>query len=315
MATMENLLTGEKVFLKSHHVFGRSRDKADTELENRDISQIHAAILWNGWEWLLTDFSRNGIWIDGARLDRGKNTALKKGDVIRFSSTGESAWTLSDLKPPANMLIPVQNQAPVIELDRLRALPDDATPDILVYLSHTGQWVYEHQDVTTPLSNGDMIHHQSGSWRFFRAEPVATTLSREIDGDIRFVFHVSTDEEHVEIKVLLGANTIDLGERAHHYMLLTLARQRLNDARQGDDQATQGWIEADWMAEMLNLEPNHLNIHIYRIRKQVKASVPKTFNLSRLVERRVGGLRFGYPDFQILRGASVEGTLCKGKIA
>lgn len=315
MAIMENLSTGEKVFLKSHHVFGRNREKADTELTNKDISQIHASMRWDGMEWMLTDFSRNGIWIDGIRIVPGKSTGLKEGNIIHFGSADNGAWKIVNLKRPSNVLFPINHEGPVIELERLHALPDNAIPDILVYLSHTGQWIYENENGTTPLSHGDIIHHKNESWQFFCAEPVDTTFTRQETRDIQFIFHVSVDEEHVVTKIQIGDDIIDLGERAHHYMLLTLARQRLKDARKGMDQATQGWIELDRMSHILNLEQCHLNIHIFRARKQINAVLPETANVPQIIERRVGGLRFGHPDFQILRGSALEGALCRRKPA
>lgn len=106
-----------------------------------------------------------------------------------------------------------------------------------------------------------------------------------------------------------------MGERAHHYMLLTLARQRLKDAESGQDQETQGWIELDQLSDMLDLEASHLNIQIFRARKQINGALPKQLSLPPVIERRVGGVRFGYPDFQIIRGSDTEGALYQGKIA
>lgn len=313
MAIMENLLTGEKVLLKSHHVFGRNREKSDTELKNKGISQIHASIRWDGFEWVINDLSRNGIWFDGIRLVPGKNTGLKEGDVIRFGSAEELSWKMIDQKPPTTVLVPLHGHGPVIELDSFCVLPDESTPEISIYISHTGEWVYEDEQGVSPLKSWDIINHKRGSWQFFCAEPVESTVSRVGSKDIRFSFYVSVNEEHVAVKIQHGENMIALGERAHHYMLLTLARQRLKDAEEGDDLETQGWIELDRIVDMLRLVDCHLNIQIFRIRKQVRAALPDLLNLPQVVERRVGGIRFGYPDFQIFRGSSVEGTLCRGK--
>ena len=92
-------------------------------------------------------------------------------------------------------------------------------------------------------------------------------------------------------------------------MLLTLARQRLKDAEEGADQETQGWIETDHMADMLGIDPSHLNIQIFRSRKQINDTLSQFLNPPQVIERRFGGLRFGYPGFQIKRGSAVEGTL------
>lgn len=315
MAIMENLVTGQQIFLKSHHVFGRNRAKADTVLKNKDISQIHASIRWDGRDWILTGLGRNGTWIDDIHLIPGKTSRLKKGTVIRFGSAEESAWRLTDQQPPATILVPVKGGGPVIELNHFHALPDDRTPDISIYISHAGQWVCENEKGVVPLNNGDIVAYGREAWQFFCAESVDVTVERECTKNIRFCFCVSHDEEHVSLKIAHGQNTIDLGERAHHYLLLTLARQRLKDAETGLDQETQGWIELDQLSDMLNLEASHLNIQIFRARKQVNGALPELSSLPPVVERRVGSLRFGYSDFQIMRGSGIEGTLCQGRIA
>jgi hypothetical protein len=313
MGILKNIITGEGIFLKSHHVFGRNREKADTEMKNKDISQIHASVRWNGVAWLLTDFSRNGTWIDDTRLVPGEKTELRLGNIIRFSSLGESEWQLIDDKPPSNVIVPLKGNGRVIKLDRFHALPSETEPDISIYISPTGEWVCENKNGVYPLKNGDVISHDQGVWQFFGDDPVDMTLSKKIAKDIRFHFRVSVDEEHVFLKIQVDKNTIDLGERAHHYMLLTLARQRLRDAGEGVDQDAQGWIETNRAARMLGLDPCHLNIQIYRSRKQINDALSELQNPPQVIERRLGDLRFGYPDFQIMRGSTIEGELFEKK--
>ena len=308
MGILKNLNTGESIFLKSHHVFGRNREKADTELSFKDVSQIHASVRWNGREWMLTDFSRNGTWIDDVRLIPGEKTGLKRGDIIRFSTMGESEWRLIDEKPPSNVIVPLKGDGPVIMLDRIHALPSEAKPDISVYISQTGEWVCENEKGMYPLKNGDIISHNEDLWQFFCDDPVDVTLSKKIAREVKFHFRVSTDEEHVFLRIQADQKTIDLGERAHHYMLLTLARQRLRDAEEGLDPETQGWIETDRAADMLGLDSSHLNIQIYRSRKQINDAFSELQNPPHVIERRFGGLRFGHSDFQIIRGSTVEGA-------
>jgi hypothetical protein len=309
MGILNNIRTGDRIFLKSHHVFGRNKEKADTEMKSRDISQIHASMRWNGEEWLLTDFSRNGTWIDGVRLVPGENTRLKRGHIIRFSSLEESDWELIDDKPPSNVIIPLKGTGPVIRLERFHPLPSEAQPDISVYISPTGEWVCENEQGVYPLKNGDMITHRQELWQFFCDDPVDMTLSKKIAREIRFHFQVSGDEEHVFLKIQVDKTIVDLGERAHHYMLLTLARRRLKDAQEGHDPETRGWIETGRMASMLGLDAGHLNIQIYRSRKQINDALSELQNPPHAIERRFGGLRFGHPDFQIMRGSILEGSL------
>ena len=314
MAIMQNLSNGEKVFLKSHHVFGRSRVKADTILEGKEISHIHASVRWNGRAWMVTDLGRNGTWMNDIRLRPGKSAGLDQGDSVRFGIGKDYAWKLIDQSPPATILVPLQSDGPIVKLGRFHVLPDDRTPDVSIYISPSGKWVREDESGVIPLNNGDIVHHGQKAWQFFCAEPVDATDAGEHAKEAKFFFHVSLDEEHVFLKIRHGENWIDLGERVHHYMLLTLARQRLKDAENGGDRDTHGWIEPGLLSDMLGLDASHLNIQIYRVRKQIDAALPEASNLPLAVERRVGSLRFGYADFQIQRGSSIEGTLCRGNV-
>ncbi|MBB5606452.1 MULTISPECIES: hypothetical protein [unclassified Janthinobacterium] len=119
---------------------------------------------------------------------------------------------------------------------------------------------------------------------------------------------VSLNEEHVYLNISLsGEQELDLGERSHHYCLLTLARQRLSDARRGIDVSGQGWLNRKELAHMLGLDPSHLNIQIHRLRQQIAEALPSGMQLDEVVERRRGELRFGALPFCIVRGSSIEG--------
>lgn len=120
-------------------------------------------------------------------------------------------------------------------------------------------------------------------------------------------FHVSLNEEHVFLRIApADGGAIDLGERVHHYCLLTLARQRVHDARRGIDASSQGWLAVEAVAKMLGLERTHLNIQIHRARQHLAAALPQGPGLSAVLERRRGEVRFGALSFRIVRGANLE---------
>ncbi|GAB2869731.1 hypothetical protein GCM10027277_43760 [Pseudoduganella ginsengisoli] len=98
----------------------------------------------------------------------------------------------------------------------------------------------------------------------------------------------------------------DLGERAHHYNLLVLARLRLDDAQRGIDSASQGWVGMEQLSRMLGLDPCHINIHIHRARRQLAQALPPALRHIDVVERRRGELRFGPYGIHIMRGARLE---------
>jgi len=122
-------------------------------------------------------------------------------------------------------------------------------------------------------------------------------------------FTVSLNEEHTFLRVAWGRDReIDLGERVHHYSLLTLARQRLHDAGRGVDPSSQGWTEAAKLSRMLGVDPVHLNIQLHRARAQLARALPDGVRLPDLVERRRGELRLGALSFRIVRGSQLEGS-------
>jgi hypothetical protein len=121
-------------------------------------------------------------------------------------------------------------------------------------------------------------------------------------------FQVSLNEEHAYLRIALGAQPeLDLGERVHHYSLLTLARRRMSDAQRGIDASSQGWMAMDQLSHMLGLDPAHLNIQIHRARSQIARALPPGAALPAIVERRRGELRLGEVPFQIVRGSALEG--------
>ncbi len=110
-----------------------------------------------------------------------------------------------------------------------------------------------------------------------------------------FYFNVSADEEHVTLKIKQGHSEYNLQERSHHYLLFVLARMREQDSINGFDKDNQGWVYMDKFCKMLGMDRPHINIQIYRARQQIKKLLPD-FPTDVLVERRQGGLRFGFDE-------------------
>jgi hypothetical protein len=121
-------------------------------------------------------------------------------------------------------------------------------------------------------------------------------------------FQISLNEEHVFLSVAPGAGQpIVLGERSHHYCLITLARRRLADAQRGVEHSGQGWIAIEQLSKMLGMEPGHLNVQIFRARQQIRRALPPEVELGDVVERRRGEIRFSALHFRIVRGSALEG--------
>ena len=129
--------------------------------------------------------------------------------------------------------------------------------------------------------------------------------------DIVLHFELSQNEEHARLLVQAGAEAIDLGERVHHYSLVTLARLRLRDAQRGVQARSQGWVSTSELARMLGVDQSYVNIQIFRGRQQVADALPPDLLARVLIERRRGELRIGDYGFTVLRGAVAEGGLLR----
>ncbi|WP_089942769.1 FHA domain-containing protein [Candidatus Entotheonella palauensis] len=313
MAILRNCMSGSKIVLHSHHTFGRHRASVDTLIEGPDVSQLHASIRWEGTSWHILDLSRNGTWVGKQRLTYGQSLCLQEGATIRFGDAPASAWEVLDVQAPKTVLVPLQDDSPVIELDTFCGLPDSQNPEISLYISNGGQWLCERAGGVTPVDDGDVISHGPHLWKLHVARVIDTTMVQEAPkpsamDEIAFRFEVSLDEEHVFLKLIRHGETFELGERAHHYLLLTLARRRLDDMQKQVDPNEHGWVDLDDLSQMLDLNLSHLNIQIFRARKQITSLLSDLPYLPPLIERRVGSVRFGCTSFTIVQGSTVEST-------
>jgi hypothetical protein len=124
-----------------------------------------------------------------------------------------------------------------------------------------------------------------------------------------FNFDVSLDEEHVQLCLEHKGEPIDLGERTHHYLLLHLARLKAQHAKDGIDCNNQGWINNDQLERELGIDNSHINIQIFRARKQIAHAIPNINGLADLLERRRGSVRFNCSRATITKGEDCE-SIC-----
>jgi len=103
-----------------------------------------------------------------------------------------------------------------------------------------------------------------------------------------------------------GEEHIDLLTRSHHYLTLCLARQRAKDIQAGLDDSEQGWVYAELLAKDLGFDASHLNIQIYRMRKQFVDALNNSCESSNIIERSAGKLRLASKFFCITKGDKVE---------
>src|SRR5690606_19390734 len=178
-------------------------------------------------------------------------------------------------------------------------LPDTHTPELALYFDHQDQtWYAELMSSATQdqrretIHPGDILQFDNLRWQFIRAQVYGPTEARAHNtqklSDFEFVFNLSLDEETTQLELHHPQQTIDLAVRTHHYLMLQLARHRANDNARGLDVTSRGWIYADQLATELGLDSTHMNIHIFRARKQLADSLPNTRGHQQLLERSGG---------------------------
>lgn len=309
MASILDPSNGETIRLLAQHNFGRHPVGSHTVLINPDASRLHASIVWDGEHWLLNDASTNGTFVNGQAILKGTRYQLQPGDKLQFGSPHAQSWQMLDTDAPKTMLISLNPGVESIELEGIVALPSEASPEVTLYPSPRGHWLCESASGVAPLKSGDCVGAQGNTWRFIEAAPVVETQAlvqgaATQDLNIQFHFSVSQNEEHVSLRMIVDKQEIDLGQRNHHYLLLLLARQRLEDNALLSEE--QGWLDKDELGKMLKLGENHINIQIYRIRKQIINALPSALVLPQVIERRTGEVRFAYPNVTINGGSQAQ---------
>ena len=296
MAYLKNTASGEENFLFGRHIVGRLRE-SNTILSCADSSPIHAIISWNHGSWQIKDISAKGVYINGLKMPPASQCRMHQGDQIKFGSENGVVWTLLNEDPPQSMLISMSSNLPAITLsDKVVALPSTDNPLAVLSKSRYGYWICEGPEKTHELKSGDLVGDRDNQWQFvdwsvlegFKESNIAQSKKAE---HLSFLFNVSQDEEHVSLTVQVGEKKLPLGERSHHYLLLLLARKKLENKFAGITNEEQGWILTSELSKMLGLSERHINIQIHRIRKQLIGLHPVYFDDHSVIERRIGALR------------------------
>lgn len=323
MAYILNRKNSNRQYLLPHHNFGRRAEAVDTFIDQAEVSKIHAIIEWNGDEWHIRDVSHNGTWLDNEKLVDSRFYKLKQGQTIYFAGPETEGWVIEDLSPPRNQLLPLNNDSNEVDLSLsgYHLLPSDNEPKVALYLCpDRGQWYTEALDTkiidieenNEPLTHGDRLLFENYEWEMFL--PVITKPTQELStqalnlSQFEFIFDVSQDEENVTLKLRHEKQFFDLEERTHHYLLLHLARCRMRDAAANADEKNQGWVYNDDLAKDLGLDGSHLNIQIFRARKQLSEELKHVSGLSDLIQRRRGSTRIGCTceHLKIYKGSYIE---------
>jgi pSer/pThr/pTyr-binding forkhead associated (FHA) protein len=305
MGLLENQDGIRQVRLRAHHRVGRA-PTCDLRLAEPEVSGEHAVVRWTGVHWEVRDLgSRNGTWVDGRRLGAGEAAPLAEKSQIAFGGAA-FRWRLVEAGAPSIQAAPLDGGEPVQQVGQIIALPDAEAPEVTVYRASNGPWVVDRDGRREVVEDGATITVAGRQFRLDLAGAVVGTLeSLDVPPEIARLsmeFTVSQDEEHIEVVARAGTRRFDLGSRSHHFLLLTLARARLDDRADGSSATEEGWVYQDDLLKMLATSFNKLQVHVFRARRQLgEAGI---LNAADIVERRTdtGQIRIGVSDVSVNGG-------------
>ena len=277
------------IALSAHTLIGRS-SACLIVLDDPRASAEHAAITWSGQHWEARDLgSLNGTWLDGRRLTAGERAPVRRAARVAFG--GGAPWILVDDLPVGPTARNEATAETVHAASGMLALPSPAAPCATIYLRPDGTWMVELGNELRAIANGDAVDLGDTLWSVFLPDhlgPLPQTLKEGtalLLGDIDLTFVPSQDEEHVDVRARTDdGKELEIPARSSHYLLLTLARARLRDARAGISVDEQGWMYATDLADMLHYTAERFNLEIFRSRSQFAKL--GFVDAPRLIERR-----------------------------
>ena len=277
MGVIRELATGRIWSLESHHLIGRSH-RCSLRLPESSVSGEHASLRWTGGAWVVKDLgSRYGTFVNGQPLQPGIPIAVQTGARITFGRE-KGVWEVTDTAPPEVMVVPVEGGAALLANGGLIPIPSVNRPAAVVFQGKDGSWVIEQGGRVEVVQEHVPFVVENTPWRLCNSSPLEQTWmsgdGREAMAldEVQLRFRVSRNEEHIDLSVGWRDRLVELGVRSHHYLLLTLARVRLENAKSGESTSTAGWIDQEALLKQLHFSPERLNLDIFRARRQFGAA-------------------------------------------
>ncbi len=303
MARLRRGSDGREVTIGAHTRLGRAPGSG-LVLTGAFVSAEHASIRWTGEEWELRDLgSRNGTLVDGTRVDPGEPVRVDVGSVIELGDADET-WTVVEAEAPrlAATRVDVAEGPESTQIARdILALPDPARSLATVYADAAGTFVIESAEgERRPVHDGQVVDVGGTRWRISLPSALAGTPTIDSAKSLATLlvrFHVSLDEERVELELVHRGRGTRLAHQWHGYTLLTLAR--LREAAKDKPADERGWVDRDRLLKMLKLDTNALNVAIHGARAELAAA--GVVDAAGIVEVRRGQRRFGIDRIEVVR--------------
>ena len=286
------------VHLPARLLVGRAQG-SDLRLQDASVSGSHAVLAWRAAGWQLRDLgSTNGTLINGRRVEAGAQRQVSRGDVLTFGLLPEPFRLVDDAAPGvfARRLL---DGAEATASSGILALPSTDSPLVQILPIDKGRWICHRPDGEHGVTSGQVIEVCDERWEVLLPTGEEETYSDSAPR-VRLTalcFRVSSDEETVIIEADSAGVQMRLESRSHNYVLLQLARQRILD--RDLPRSARGWIDRRELAKSLRLDPEHLNVQLFRLRKAfTDAGLADCGNLVE-TRKRPSQIRIGIEDLKV----------------
>jgi hypothetical protein len=268
------VIDDDRVIHLSLSVLVGRNSTCDLMVPDARVSGAHLQIAWRSGCWTVRDLnSRNGSWLSGTQLMRGEERPWPLDEIVQLASSGPTLALIDDAPPPA--YITCQATGDIVYADcGMIGFPSPDSPMVTIY-RRDGDWVAEVDAVTFTVVDGQVLAVAETEWML--------TLNPEVDRTLEALaeqpqvqhcglrFEVSSDEERVRMWLVQEGVPHLLPERRYHYLLLTLARKRLDDTKAGHG-SDAGWLDREQLYQMLRTDREAFNRDVFRARKQLAAA-------------------------------------------
>jgi len=235
----------------------------DMTISETYVSREHAVLSWSTRGWEVKDLgSKNGTSVNARRIEPGRGVRLHLGSTLTFGD-GREEWRLVSDSAPIPFAQGAQGEQVAADVDDVLSLPSPDHPEVVITDLVHGDWTAESSDRTWTVRDRDVVKAGGVNWHLRLPTALDPTVDRSVPvlTELEMVLRVSADEEYVEWSFTRRGENVTLPNRAHSYLVLTLARLRTSDP--------EGWIHRDELAAALNVDPTALSMQLVRARKQL----------------------------------------------
>ncbi len=305
MATLIDESTGRRHCLHSKFFVGRN-PSCGLHLDSCHASYMHAEFRWTPTGWIVHDLgSRNGTYLNRCRLDARVHQPICAAMTFAFGDP-EILFTLIDDTPPVAAAVSDEGIRREAE-NGLMFLPDPESSAHLTLFteSHRDGWFVEEPDGhRRPVADQEVLEIGGHQWTL--ELPIVPESTQHLGDEPISLRRAglrachTADEEHARIQLVHRGRIIEteLGNNPA-YLLLTLARARVRDRRNGVSAAQQGWLDVADLLRQFQRNRGWLDTTICRIRQRF-AALEAVDSVTIVERRRRTAVRLGMNDVEIV---------------